>query len=334
MSIQEKLNTLRIKESLKEKLLDKYQNDALFDELLATLINHEEEQNKIIKKYESYQKSPFLKGSVDKIEYSTILRRDVILEKEFGKKIDETSGTMFYFKEKAKELAHIVQLDPDEIRMAFTEGIQNILEHGQGKKTEITMTVNNINSENAYFEMSFKHYMEEKEFYSLKEANRSADRGMIDFENSRGRGEFMMREIMDERKFINGLGKKQDGKNSYFFQRIMRKYKNSKPRGKTRSLSNEFKKYIDSLDDYRSALFVRMDYFLNKKELVLSEQVGKIEKIQEIMNKYGYKYNGSDKYKKINFSFWETDLENEDKNIFDKIISELKDIIEETTRKE
>jgi hypothetical protein len=55
------------------------------------------------------------------------------------------------------------------------------------------------------------------EFYSIKQANFNADEGNANFESSRGRGEFMMREIMDERKFINGVQKRPDGEKTYFF---------------------------------------------------------------------------------------------------------------------
>jgi anti-sigma regulatory factor (Ser/Thr protein kinase) len=201
-------------------------------------------------------KSPYLKKSTNRMEFKGIVNRDAVVNDEIGQHIDEAQGTMFFFKEKTRELAEIAQLDPDEMRMAFTEGIQNVLEHGEGDNVEISVTVNNLNNDNVYLEMSFKHYMSDKNFYSLKEANKSADTGILDFESPRGRGEFMMREIMDERKFINGYEKDDAGTGHYFFQRILRKYMKSKPKNDVSKLTNDFKQYIDTLQNYGSALFV------------------------------------------------------------------------------
>jgi len=273
-------------------------------------------------------KSPYLKKSTQLIEFKGFVNRDAVVLGEFGQHIDETEGTMFFFKEKTKEFAQIAGLDPDEMRMAFTEGIQNVLEHGEGDNVEISVRVNNINSDNVYLEMSFKHYMSDKNFYSLTEANKSADSGMMDFESPRGRGEFMMREIMDERKFINGYEKDDSGKGLYFFQRILRKYLNSKPKKDSSQLTNDFKTYIDSLQDYGSALFVRMDYYAKKKELVISEQKGDIESITKLLNAHSYSYKGRDHYKNIYYTFWEKDLTEEDTIYgFDSLINDLRMIL-------
>ncbi|MCP4138091.1 MAG: ATP-binding protein [bacterium] len=324
------INELNLNKSLFEEILKNPDYKEIMESLVDCFSEKENTYRQIIKSYETYKHSPFLKGAADMLEFKATLNRKFVVENEFNKRIDETLGTMYYFKEKTKEFSHIAGIDPDEMRMAFSEGIQNVLEHGQGERVELYLAVKNIASENVYMEMSFKHYLDSKEFYSLKKANKSADEGILNLDSPRGRGEFMMREIMDERKFINGLEKTEDGSRYYFFKRVMRKYKNSKPKEKTERLTEEFKKYIDSLQDYRTALFIRMDYFKNKKELVLLENKSRLESIKKIMQKYGYTFNGSDVYKQINFTFWENDLLPTDSDdVFNEIVVELQKIIDE-----
>jgi len=296
---------------------------------IAKMYDSETTKNNFAAKaYESYKDSPYLKNSAQEISCFARIDRNFIVENEFGKRIEEMHGTMFYFKERTKEFAHIAGLDADEMRMAYGEGIQNILEHGKGKYVEVEVSVHNINSENVYLQMSFKHYMPSMEFYSILEANKNADEGILNFESSRGRGEYLMREIMDERKFINGIQKRPGGEKEYFFQRIMRKYRNPHPKAHVGYMTDEFKNYIDSLQDYHSALFVRMDYFSKKKELVISEDTGNIDKVKELMKKYNYSLIGSDNYRNINFSFWVTDIKPEESDKkFDEILNELEVII-------
>jgi anti-sigma regulatory factor (Ser/Thr protein kinase) len=324
---------MNIDESVVEELIRQPEMKSVIDKIIRHFENRAGDLQKKIDSYESHKKSPFLKGSVNSIEYRSQINRKAVIENEFGKKIDETLGTMYYFKEKTRELAHIAALDPDEMRMAFTEGIQNVLEHGHGDDVEIVISVNNINTDNVYLQMSFKHFLDSKDFYSLKDANKNANEGIMDFENSRGRGEYMMREIMDERKFINGFEKNDDGTSYYFFKRIMRKYKIPKKHESSSRLSDEFKNYIDSLQDYNSAMFVRMDYYTNKKEIILSENKGRINDINKIMDRHGYVQKGSDRYRNTNFTFWEGDLKLlESKTGFDEIINELKGIVYEANK--
>lgn len=296
----------------------------IYNHLTKTPPNHRE-----IKAYNAYKESPFLNKSTCKLELNGIIDRDFVMKNEINQRIEEIYGTMFYFKERTKEFAEIAGLDSDSMRMAFGEGLQNILEHGKSNSVEINIIINNLNSNDTYMEMSFKHYMPEKDFYSLKEADINADTGISNFESSRGRGEFLMREIMDERKFINGVQKIPEGKTLYFFKRIMRKYLNPKPRTFTNHLTDDFKNYIDSLQNYKSALFVRMDYFSNKKEIVISEAAASNNNVISIMENHNYKHKGFDSYRNIKFSFWESNFDNNSPGL-DYVVTELEKIIAES----
>jgi hypothetical protein len=324
----ETLESLAAKMQLPEKELQRLRKDphtvASVNKIISFYTQAAEKQARAVKAYEAYKESPFLKNSSEKLSIAARINREYIIRHEIGQRINEVHGTMFYFKERTKELAHIAGLDPSEIRLAFGEGIQNVLEHGKSKSVEIRISVHNINTEDVFLEMSFKHYMPTKAFYSIQSANRNADEGISNIESSRGRGEFLMREIMDERKFLNGVYKHANGDKEYFFQRIMKKYKFPKTKQRTHKLTHEFKNYIDTLTDYDSALFVRMDYFEKKKELVLSENSGSLAYLNQVMDKYGYVLTGTDNYRSTNFTFWENELtEREQQNEFENILAEL-----------
>ncbi len=317
---------------INNEIIKKIQNDPELVKTLETIINHyqheESPPEKSPAREESHLSSPYLAASANNIWFTTVLNRDIIVKNEFGQKIDETQGSMYYFKEKAKELAIIAGFDSNEIRLAFTEGIQNIIEHGHDQNVYIEIAIENINSADLYFEMSFKHYMPTMKFYSLKDADKNADAGMQDLINPRGRGEYLMREVMNERKFFNGIEKRKDGSQVFFFKRLMRKYKNPKPKPSLHRLTDEFKKYIDSLSDFNTALFVRMNYVDNTKELVLSEKNAMLDHTKEIMKKHNYQFKGQEKYRNTNFSFWETNIADDDSGYsFDRIIVELETII-------
>lgn len=316
------------------QLKDIISNNPLIEKVFKSIEKDTQKLEKAIKASEAYKESPYIQKSSNSISIRAKLDRDYIAKNEFGKKIDETHGTMFYFKERTKEFAHIASLDTDDMRMAFGEGMQNILEHGQGQYVEIELSINNINSDDVYLEMTFKHNMSSKQFYSIQNANKSADEGILNFECSRGRGEFLMRELMDERKFINGYQKDESGKKQYFFQRIMRKYKTHKQKLSQVKLTKEFKSYIDSLEDYHSALFVRMDYFTNRKELVISEETGNLTTIKNLMEKNGYTLTSHDTYRNTTFSFWESkDTEKNKNNDFELILNDLESIISNAKQK-
>lgn len=323
------LNEIAVKYSLSEDDLKHLEGNESSLNIIKRLIANSQDKTiqRDAKAYHSYRESPYLSKSARELNFTGIINRNFVVENEFQNRINELHGTMFYFKERTKELATISGLDADEMRMAFGEGIQNILEHGKSDTVEIEISVKNLNTENVFMEMNFKHYMPEKDFYSLKDADINADNGITDFESSRGRGEFLMREIMDERKFINGVQKKPDGEKLYFFKRSMRKYLNPKPKKVFKKLSDDFKNYIDSLQNYSTALFVRMDYFSGKKEIVISEETARSNDVIKVMKDHNYHFNGSDSYRNIVFSFWETEISNKKQETLDYVVTELEKFI-------
>lgn len=324
MEIEEIKSLLKEKLKIADDKIEQLHADPELLDLLTSYLDHNRKGQAAIPQ-EPEEPSAFLSQTTKEVRFRTIANRDSINQLEPGQ---GARGALFYFKEKAREFAIIAGLDPDEMRMAFTEGIQNIVEHGQGKDVEIEIAVENIGTEDLYFEMSFKHYMSTKEFYSLNDANKSADTGMFDFESPRGRGEFLMREIMDERKFLNGVEKKDDGSRNFFFKRLMRKYKNPKPKPLVARLDDDFKKYINSLQDFKSAMFVRMNYFEKKTEIVISEAHSSADTFRDVMSRFGYSFKGVDTYRNNAYSFWETDLDPEKaKGPFLSILGEIEKLL-------
>lgn len=221
------------------------------EEIRAKLKKLEEEKDRLHRQEFALAESPFAKESVLKLSLSWQLHRGRIREREFGQRIDETMGTMYDIKNQAFRYAHLLGLDPDSVRMVVTEALQNIIEHGHGDYCYVTFRVNN-DCPNPYLVCVFKHYLPEGQLYTMKDVNSNAERGDItsekfDFEDSRGRGEFMMREIADVRKIINGTEVGPDGKKHHYFQRKLILYRD--PAGpRERTNFNEIKQEIDRLD--------------------------------------------------------------------------------------
>jgi anti-sigma regulatory factor (Ser/Thr protein kinase) len=137
------------------------------------------------------------------------------------------------------------------IRIMVTEAVQNILEHGAGKHVEVRFHINN-DTVNPYMISSFKHEVPPGTKYTLSDINQNALRGDItseyfDFESSRGRGEFIMKNLTDERRIINGIEVNREGQKVNYFRRILINYKN--PQGARERVSfGEIKNEIDRLD--------------------------------------------------------------------------------------
>lgn len=195
--------------------------------------------------------SPFLQSSFKNLSYEVVLDREEVLRAEFGKKINEKHGTMYEIKTMAKRFATLLSLDSDMIRIMVTEAVQNILEHGKGKHVEIRFHINN-DTVNPYMISSFKHEVPAGTKYTLSDINQNALRGDItseyfDFESSRGRGEFIMKNLTDERRIINGIEVNREGQKVNYFRRILINYKN--PQGARERVSfGEIKNEIDRLD--------------------------------------------------------------------------------------
>lgn len=173
--------------------------------------------------------SPYLQNSVHNLTYSIVLNRNEVMNNEFGRRINEKQGTMYEIKSQAKRMAELLGLDGDTTRIMVTEALQNILEHGYGDFVSIRLEADN-RGVNPSLVCSFKQTMQPGTKYTLNDINTNALKGDItsehfDFESSRGRGEFIMKELTDERRIINGIEIGNNGEKSYYFKRIMINYR-------------------------------------------------------------------------------------------------------------
>lgn len=225
--------------------------EAYMEELQKRIQQLEKENQKLREELEYIKISPFFQKSVHQLSYEVTLDREEVIQNEFGKRINEKLGTMYEIKEQAYRLAHLVQVDPVSVRIMVNEAIQNAIEHGYGKYVMVRIEVN-TRVINPYILCSFKHEMPPGISYTLKEIEQNALKGdatseYFDFESSRGRGEFLMRELTDERRIINGLEINPEGKKVRYFKRILIKYRD--PLGpKEKETFSEIKKEIDRLD--------------------------------------------------------------------------------------
>lgn len=219
---------------------------------LEEKISKLERENQNLKDQLNYTKeSPYLQSSILNLHYEAVINREEVVNKELGQRINEKHGTMYEIKTQAHRLAELLGLDADGIRMMVTEAVQNILEHGYGKFVHVTLDIDN-HSVNPYMVCSFKHELPPGEVYTLKDINQNALKGDVtsehfDFESSRGRGEFIMKELTDERRIINGIEINPDGQKIRYFKRILIKYQN--PEGPHEKVTfSELKTEIDRLD--------------------------------------------------------------------------------------
>lgn len=194
--------------------------------------------------------SPYLKESILSLSYESWIDREAVARNELGKRINEKHGTMFEIKEQARKMAHLAGLDPDNVRLMVTEAVQNILEHGSGQRVQVRLEVQN-DAPNPYLMCQFKHQIEPQNRYTLPDVEENVLRGDItseffDFESQRGRGEFIMKQLTDERRIINGIEISRDGHKTHYFKRILINYRD--PSGPRLPLSlTEIKEQIDRL---------------------------------------------------------------------------------------
>lgn len=198
-----------------------------------------------------YVRDSFIKSSFRKIVYEAKLNREEIISHEFGKNINEKHGTMYEIKSQARRFAQMIGLDSDLVRMMVTEAIQNVIEHGYGQYVDIHFELDN-DPVNPSMISTFKNIMPPGKTYTLSDINKNALKGdmtsgFFDFENPRGRGEYIMKQLTDERRIINGIEINEDGNKVNYFKRILINYKN--PQGsRTRISFHELKIEIDRLD--------------------------------------------------------------------------------------
>ncbi|MBP9887656.1 MAG: ATP-binding protein [Leptospiraceae bacterium] len=275
-------------EDLKKRISKlEFENSTLKDELLAV------------------QNSLYLQHTIAKLHYSVTLNREEIKSKELTSGINEKQGSLFEIKNQIRKYAPILGLDPDGIRIIVTEAIQNIIEHGYGPYAEIALEINNLAS-NPYFKISFKHEMEPGRAYTLAQIEENAKKGDItsesfDWDNPRGRGEFMMKELSDERQIINGVEYDETGRKIHYFKRILINYKN--PKGERVETSfDEIREEIDRLDKEEVVCYFHIDH--KKSELDSITVITSSEKdasVKQIMHEAGFQLTHKDNYSKTSF---------------------------------
>lgn len=237
------------------------------------------------------RESPFLQSSVKNIVYEVSIDREEVVSKELGQRINEKHGTMFEIKNQAKRFAYLLGLDADTIRLMVTEALQNVIEHGFGKYAEVRFELRNEGL-NPCLVSSFKHEMPPGERYTLSDINRNALKADIsseffDFESSRGRGEFIMKQLTDERRVINGIELDRDGRKIHYFKRLLINYRDpSGPRD--RVTFSELKEEIDRLDYDDVVCCFHVDFRQDSPEVVTIACVkNNLPRVAAVMLEYG-----------------------------------------------
>lgn len=223
----------------------------------------EREIEDLKQRYQNGITSPYIKKSLEAIHLKITFKREEIVEQEFGRRIPENLGSLYEIKEMIRRFAPIVGVDPDSARITATEALQNIIEHGDGPYAEFLLEINN-NCDNPYLKMSFKHEILPSKKYTLSDINQNVMKGDItsesfDFESSRGRGEFIMKELSDERRILNGVELLPDGRKIHYFQRILINYKN--PQGiRAETSFDEIREEIGKLDNEDVVCYFHLDH--------------------------------------------------------------------------
>lgn len=217
---------------------------------MGDLESLEKELKSLREEANAFIESPYLGRSIKSLVYEVHLDRLEVAANELGKRINEKHGTMFEIKQQARKMAHLAGIDPDNARLMVTEAVQNILEHGSGRSVHVHLEVRN-DAENPCMICQFKHQIEPADKYTLRDVEHNVLKGDVtseffDFESHRGRGEFIMKQLTDERRIINGLEVDRHGHKTHYFKRILINYKN--PSGPRMPISlAEIKEQIDRL---------------------------------------------------------------------------------------
>ncbi|MBE7413499.1 MAG: ATP-binding protein [Leptospiraceae bacterium] len=291
------------------------------DELLKKISKLEFENKNLKDELNAVAKSPYLPNTIADLYFKIILRREEILKHEIGAGINEKEGSLYDIKNQIKKYAPIIGLDPDSVRIAVTEAIQNIVEHGYGTFAEIELEINN-KIHNPYLKMTFKHEMELGAKYTLSQIDENAKKGDItsehfDFESSRGRGEFLMRELADERRVVNGVEIAPDGRKIHYFKRVLINYKD--PKGTRAETSfDEIRTEIDRLDYEDVVCYFHIDHKQNKlNTITIVTHKNKEEKVRQIMEEAGFALSHKDTYYRTLFSSFVPTRDQTDKELED-----------------
>ncbi len=284
-------------------------------------------ENEVLKdEVKAVEKSLFLPQTLAKLNYKVVLRREDIVKNELYSRIDEKRGSLFEIKNQIKKYAPILGLDPDSIRIIATEAIQNIIEHGFGNYAEVELEIDNT-VHNPYFKMSFKHQMPPGQKYTLSQIEENAQKGDItspnfDFENPRGRGEFLMKELSDERQIINGVDVDERGNKMHYFKRILINYKD--PKGaRVETSFDEIREELDRLDGEEVVCYFHLDHKMNKlNTITIITNKNRDLSVRNLMEEKGFNLAHKDTYSRTSFlSFIPTRefTENEINEIFGQV---------------
>lgn len=269
----------------------------------AKKLQHE---NEVLKdEVKAVEKSLFLPQTLAKLHYKVVLRREDIVKNELYSRIDEKRGSLFEIKNQIRKYAPILGLDPDSVRIIATEAIQNIIEHGYGNYAEVELEIDNT-VHNPYFKMSFKHQMPPGQKYTLSQIEENAQKGDItspafDFENPRGRGEFLMKELSDERQIINGVDVDEEGNKIHYFKRILINYKN--PQGpRVETSFDEIREELDRLDGEEVVCYFHLDHKMNKlNTITIITNKSREHGVRNLMEDKGFSLSHKDTYSRTSF---------------------------------
>lgn len=265
------------------------------------------EQVKVLREeLESIRESPYVQSSIKNITYEVLLDRHEIVEHELGQRINEKHGTMYEIKSQAKRLAHFLGLDADMIRLMVTEALQNILEHGSGRYATVRLEIKN-DGVNPYMLASFKHEMPAGSTYTMSDVNRNALKGDVtsehfDFESARGRGEYIMKQVTDERRVINGTEINQDGVKVNYFKRMLINYKN--PGGvRERVNFEQLKGEIDRLDYEDVVCCFHVDHIADRPDRVtIATHKSQATTVANLMSEHHFRLDEQESYYRTLFA--------------------------------
>lgn len=280
--------------------------DADFEKQIESLTR---EVHELREEINFIRESPYLQSSIKHMVYEVIIDRQEVITREFGQKINEKHGTMYEVKNQARRMAHLLGLDGDLIRMMVTEAVQNILEHGSGSYVHVRLEINNDDL-NPNLICTFKHDMPPGETYTLSEINANAAKGDItsdqfDFESDRGRGEYIMKQLTDERRIINGTEINKDGRKVHYFKRMLINYKY--PGGpRARVNFQDIKSEIDRLDydDVVCCFHVHHRHDRPDAVTIATTRV-QMDKVAAIMTENGFRVTEQEPYYRTVFATFE-----------------------------